>query len=117
MFDRCLAVTAVGGDRAWRASPRVVIRSKDGSPHIKRSYGWSRTELTGIHGARTWCGYGVFATTWSKSAASQHDPDTQTPRQHPASSKRSPCSSVISRSGIAMVGGLARGLSHRDAAR
>jgi IS5 family transposase len=29
--------------------------------HLKRSYGWSRTELTGIHGARTWCGHGVFA--------------------------------------------------------
>jgi IS5 family transposase len=26
-----------------------------------RSYGWNRTELTGIHGARTWCGHGVFA--------------------------------------------------------
>jgi len=29
--------------------------------HIKRSYGWNRTELTSIHGARTWCGHGVFA--------------------------------------------------------
>src|ERR1700739_2780848 len=29
--------------------------------HIKRSYGWNRTELTGINGARTWCGHGVFA--------------------------------------------------------
>ncbi len=24
-------------------------------------YGWNRTELTGIAGARTWCGHGVFA--------------------------------------------------------
>jgi IS5 family transposase len=29
--------------------------------HLKRSYGWNRTELTGINGARTWCGHGVFA--------------------------------------------------------
>jgi IS5 family transposase len=29
--------------------------------HIKRSYGWNRTEFTGIAGARTWCGHGVFA--------------------------------------------------------
>jgi len=29
--------------------------------HIKRSYGWNRTALTGINGARTWCGHGVFA--------------------------------------------------------
>ena len=29
--------------------------------HMKRSYGWNRTELTGLNGARTWCGHGVFA--------------------------------------------------------
>ena len=29
--------------------------------HIKRSYGWNRTELTGINGVRTWYGHGVFA--------------------------------------------------------
>jgi transposase, IS5 family len=29
--------------------------------HLKRSYGWNRTALTGITGARTWCGHGVFA--------------------------------------------------------
>jgi IS5 family transposase len=29
--------------------------------HLKRSYGWNRTRLTRIHGARTWCGHGVFA--------------------------------------------------------
>jgi transposase, IS5 family len=29
--------------------------------HIKRSYGWNRTALTGVAGARTWCGHGVFA--------------------------------------------------------
>jgi IS5 family transposase len=23
--------------------------------------GWNRTELTGVTGARTWCGHGVFA--------------------------------------------------------
>jgi len=29
--------------------------------HLKRSYGWNRTELTSLQGARTWCGHGVFA--------------------------------------------------------
>ena len=29
--------------------------------HIKRSYGWNRTQLVGIAGARTWCGHGIFA--------------------------------------------------------
>jgi transposase, IS5 family len=29
--------------------------------HLKRSYGWNRTELTTLTGVRTWCGHGVFA--------------------------------------------------------
>ena len=37
--------------------------------HLKRSYGWNRTELTGIHGARTWCGHGVFAHNLVKISA------------------------------------------------
>jgi IS5 family transposase len=28
---------------------------------IRRSYGWNRTALIGIQGARIWCGHGVFA--------------------------------------------------------
>jgi IS5 family transposase len=39
----------------WRTGPEGRIN------HIKRSYGWNRTEFTGINGARTWCGHGVFA--------------------------------------------------------
>ena len=39
----------------WRTAAEGRIN------HIKRSYGWNRTELTGINGARTWCGHGVFA--------------------------------------------------------
>jgi transposase, IS5 family len=48
-----------------RRSFRDKIKWRTGSEgrinHIKRSYGWNRTELTGIEGARTWCGHGVFA--------------------------------------------------------
>ena len=48
-----------------RRSFRDKVKWRTGSEgrinHIKRSYGWNRTELTGIHGARTWCGHGVFA--------------------------------------------------------
>jgi IS5 family transposase len=29
--------------------------------HLKRDYAWRRTRLRGHNGARTWCGYGVFA--------------------------------------------------------
>jgi IS5 family transposase len=48
-----------------RQAFRDKIKWRTGSEgrinHLKRSYGWNRTELTGIHGARTWCGHGVFA--------------------------------------------------------
>jgi len=37
--------------------------------HLKRSYGWNRTHLTGINGARTWCGHGVFAHNLVKISA------------------------------------------------
>jgi IS5 family transposase len=47
-----------------RRSFREKIKWRTGSEgrinHLKRSYGWNRTELTGITGARTWCGHGVF---------------------------------------------------------
>lgn len=37
--------------------------------HLKRSYGWNRTELTTLTGARTWCGHGVFAHNLVKISA------------------------------------------------
>jgi IS5 family transposase len=47
--------------RAFRKMVKWRTGSEGRINHIKRSYGWNRTELTGIHGARTWCGHGVFA--------------------------------------------------------
>ena len=47
--------------RAFRKKVKWRTGSEGRINHIKRSYGWDRTELTGIHGARTWCGHGVFA--------------------------------------------------------
>ena len=47
--------------RAFRDKVKWRTGSEGRINHLKRSYGWSRTELTGIHGARTWCGHGVFA--------------------------------------------------------
>ena len=29
--------------------------------YLKRRYGWDRTRMDGIDGARIWCGHGVFA--------------------------------------------------------
>jgi IS5 family transposase len=47
--------------RAFRDKVKWRTGSEGRINHIKRSYGWGRTELTTIHGARTWCGHGVFA--------------------------------------------------------
>ena len=48
-----------------RRAFREKIKSRTGSEgritHIKPSYGCNRTELTGIAGARTWCGHAVSA--------------------------------------------------------
>jgi transposase, IS5 family len=47
--------------RAFRNKVKWRTGSEGRINHLKRSYGWNRTELTGIAGARTWCGHGVFA--------------------------------------------------------
>jgi IS5 family transposase len=47
--------------RAFREKIKWRTGSEGRINHIKRSYGANRAELTSIHGARTWCGHGVFA--------------------------------------------------------
>jgi IS5 family transposase len=47
--------------RAFRAKIKWRTGSEGRINHLKRSYGWNRTELTGIAGVRIWCGHGVFA--------------------------------------------------------
>lgn len=47
--------------RAFRDKVKWRTGSEGRINHMKRSYGWNRTELTSIGGARTWCGHGVFA--------------------------------------------------------
>jgi IS5 family transposase len=47
--------------RAFRDKVKWRTGSEGRINHLKRSYGWNRTEFTGIQGARTWCGHGVFA--------------------------------------------------------
>jgi transposase, IS5 family len=46
--------------RAFRAKVKWRTGSDGRINHLKHSYGWNRNELTGINGARTWCGHGVF---------------------------------------------------------
>jgi transposase, IS5 family len=47
--------------RAFREKVKWRTGCEGRINHIKRSYGWDRTEPTGIEGARIWCGHGVFA--------------------------------------------------------
>jgi IS5 family transposase len=47
--------------RAFREKVKWRTGSEGRINHLKRSYGWNRTELTSLTGARTWCGHGVFA--------------------------------------------------------
>jgi IS5 family transposase len=55
--------------RAFRDNVKWRTGSEGRINHLKRSYGWNRTELTSIHGARTWCGHGVFAHNLVKLSA------------------------------------------------
>ncbi|MGH3969993.1 MAG: ISNCY family transposase [Mycobacterium sp.] len=55
--------------RAFRDKVKWRTGSEGRINHLKRSYGWNRTELTGIKGARTWCGHGVFAHNLVKISA------------------------------------------------
>jgi len=47
--------------RAFRDKIKWRTGSEGRINHLKRSYGWNRTHLTGLNGARIWCGHGVFA--------------------------------------------------------
>jgi IS5 family transposase len=55
--------------RAFRAKVKWRTGSEGRISHLKHSYGWDRTRLTGIQGARTWCGHGVLAHNLVKIAA------------------------------------------------
>jgi IS5 family transposase len=51
---------------------RKLIKWRTGSEgrisYLKHSWGWERTLLDGIDGARTWCGWGVLAHNATKIA-------------------------------------------------
>jgi IS5 family transposase len=55
--------------RAFRDKIKWRTGSEGRINHLKRSYGWNRTHLTGLAGARTWCGHGVFAHNLVKISA------------------------------------------------
>ena len=55
--------------KAFRAKIKWRTGCEGRINHLKRSYGWNRTELTTVAGARTWCGHGVFAHNLVKISA------------------------------------------------
>jgi IS5 family transposase len=61
--------------RQLEATPpfRRLVKWRTGSEGriatLKRQYGWDRTRLDNIHGARTWCGWGILAHNSVKMAA------------------------------------------------
>ena len=55
--------------RAFRKHVKWRTGSEGRISSVKRSYGWNRSRLTGIEGARTWCGHGVLAHNLVKIAA------------------------------------------------
>jgi transposase, IS5 family len=52
---------------------RKLVKWRTGSEgrisHLKHSWGWERTMVDGIDGARTWCGWGVLAHNATKISA------------------------------------------------
>ncbi|WP_234812356.1 ISNCY family transposase [Mycolicibacter longobardus] len=55
--------------KAFRAKIKWRTGCEGRINHLKRSYGWNRTELTTLTGARTWCGHGVLAHNLVKISA------------------------------------------------
>jgi transposase, IS5 family len=55
--------------KAFRAKIKWRTGCEGRINHLKRSYGWNRTELTTLEGTRTWCGHGVFAHNLVKISA------------------------------------------------
>lgn len=47
--------------RAFKKMVRWRTGSEGRISCAKRDFGLARTRIDGIHGARTWCGHGIFA--------------------------------------------------------
>jgi transposase, IS5 family len=78
---------------------RKLVKWRTGSEgrisHLKHSWGWERTLLDGIGGARTWCGWGVLAHNATKIAGlvderAQSNGPVASPRQDPRTSTGPP---------------------------
>jgi IS5 family transposase len=59
---------AVESSRRFRKLIKWRTGSEGRISYLKHSWGWERTLLDGIDGARTWCGWGVLAHNATKIA-------------------------------------------------
>jgi len=59
---------AVESSRRFRKLVKWRTGSEGRISYLKHSWGWERTMLDGIDGARTWCGWGVLAHNATKIA-------------------------------------------------
>jgi IS5 family transposase len=78
---------------------RKLVKWRTGSEgrisYLKHSWGWERTRIDGIDGARTWCGWGVLAHNATKIAVliderEQRNAPSPSPKQRPRSSAGPP---------------------------
>jgi transposase, IS5 family len=71
---------AVESSRRFRKLVKWRTGSEGRISYLKHSWGWERTMIDGIDGARTWCGWGILAHNATKIAAlideheQSHDP-------------------------------------------
>ena len=61
-------VKAVESSRRFRKLVKWRTGSEGRISYLKHSWGWERTMIDGIDGARTWCGWGVLAHNATKIA-------------------------------------------------
>jgi len=78
---------AVESSRRFRKLIKWRTGSEGRISHLKHSWGWERTMLDGIDGARTWCGWGILAHNATK-IATLIDAREQDNRPTPASPQR-----------------------------
>lgn len=63
-----VARQAVESSRRFRTLIKWRTGSEGRISYLKHSWGWERTPLDGIDGARTWCGWGILAHNATKIA-------------------------------------------------
>jgi len=60
---------AVENEEAFQELVRWRTGSEGRISCLKRDFGWNRTRIDGLEGAKTWCGHGVFNHNLVKVAA------------------------------------------------